>query len=118
MSRPEYEVSKLASFDSACPGDVPLDPLTSVSPTMLALLKLRARQYLRLGIEATRDAQEHAPGSFARQDNIRRADRFLGVADGTVCALYDTRANGWRYLRALNACRAALDVVANEGRSR
>lgn len=73
-----------------------LDPKRSVSTAMLAIIKIRCRQYLHLAIEDLRDG------------HLLRAQRHLGIAEGQVMVLYDTPTVAWRYLKATEAIRKAL----------
>lgn len=76
-----------------------LDPKRSVSPAMLAIMKIRCRQYLHYAIEDLRGG------------HLFRAQRHLGIAEGQGMVLYDTPAVAWRYLKATNAIRKALQLA-------
>jgi hypothetical protein len=76
---------------------VPLDPKTSASPVMIALVQLRCRQHLRYAIE------------FIRSNEPSRAAYHLGIAEGQALVLYDTACVAWRYKKAVRAIYRALD---------
>ena len=91
-----------------------LVPATSVSRTMLALVKIRARQYLHHAVQDVRWARERVGGKSAEW--LRSAEWNLGIAQGQVYVLYDTQAVAWRYQRAIDAVRVALRAEVERGR--
>ena len=90
-----------------------LDPRSSVSPTMLSLVKTRARQHLHHAVQDVRWARERVGGKSAEW--LRSAEWHLGIAQGQVYVLYDTRAVAWRYQRAIDAVRVALRAEVERG---
>lgn len=74
-----------------------LDQATAASPVMVALLKLRCRQYMRHAIEEIRNGE------------LQRAAYHLGIAQGQVFALYDTHAVAWRFEKAARKIYVVLD---------
>jgi len=90
-----------------------LDPRSSVSPTMLSIVKTRARQHLHHAVQDVRWARERVGGKSAEW--LRSAEWHLGIAQGQVYVLYDTRAVAWRYQRAIDAVRVALRAEVERG---
>ena len=90
-----------------------LDPRSSVSPTMLAIVKIRARQHLHHAVQDVRWAREQVGGKSAEW--LRSAEWHLGIAQGQVYVLYDTQAVAWRYQRAIDAVRVALRAEVERG---
>lgn len=100
----DVDLAKLAKG-----GNTPLVPRTAASAVMIALVKLRCRQYLHFAVEEVRFHRERP-----RLDSLRRAAFFIGVAEGQALVLYDTQSVAWRFLRAVQKVRATVDGLAVE----
>jgi len=88
--------------------NTPLDPKTAASPVMIAIIKMRFRQHLRLAIESVRSHRERRD-PMEHPMELRRAARHLGIAEGQVYVLYDTHAQAWPFLRAVQKIDALID---------
>lgn len=74
----------------------PFDPAT-VPYGAIVQIKWRFARYFRHALDAIRSGEREA------------AIRFLGIAEGQALCLYDTTANAYPYLRAVQKIRVCLE---------